>query len=255
MKIRNTVYSVKSKKDVEKLANRPYRIALDLGVGSIGYAVGALGTKADDKVFVEDLIMSGVRIFSSSKGAAERRQKRGQRNAIRHKRNRLIFLWKVLAEKELMLPFVKETSELDTNVIRFSEHVRTLKNGNVYSLRYKGLFEKLALDEIGFCIYHIANHRGTSSVRTFLDMDIEELKELEKNKNQLELVETVQANNKMISFIEILHDLNKNEVVGYRNTKERANVPLPKRDVILVELNKLLTTQRQFYEILSNVVD
>lgn len=251
MKIRNTVYSVKSKKDVERLANRPYRIALDLGVGSIGYAVGALVTKAD-KVFVEDLIMSGVRIFSSSKGAAERRQKRGQRNAIRHKKNRLIYLWKVLAEKELMLPFVNETSELDTNVIRFSEHVRTLKNGNVYSLRYKGLFEKLGLDEIGFCIYHIANHRGTSSVRTFLDMDIETLKELEKNKYQLELVETKQADNKMISFIEILHDLNENEVVGYRNTKERTNVPLPKRDVILVELNKLLAKQRQFYpEILT----
>jgi len=205
MKIRNNVYSMKSIKDVEKLANRPYRIALDLGVGSIGYAVGALASTNDNHIYVEELILSGVRIFSSSKGAAERRQKRGQRNVIRHKRHRLTYLWKILAERNLMLPYVKETSELDTNIVRFSEPVRKLKNGNVYSLRYKGLFEKLNLDEIGFCVYHIANHRGSSSVRTFLDMDVQELQELKKNKSKLELVEAKQANNQSISFIEILH--------------------------------------------------
>lgn len=253
MKIRNNVYSMKSIKDVEKLANRPYRIALDLGVGSIGYAVGALASTNDNHIYVEELILSGVRIFSSSKGAAERRQKRGQRNVIRHKRHRLTYLWKILAERNLMLPYVKETSELDTNIVRFSEPVRKLKNGNVYSLRYKGLFEKLNLDEIGFCVYHIANHRGSSSVRTFLDMDVQELQELKKNKSKLELVEARQANNQSISFIEILHELNKDGIIGYRNTNDRMNIPLPKRDVILVELNKLLATQKLFYpEVLTD---
>lgn len=167
MKIKNKIYVESSKKDVEKLNNRPYRLALDLGVGSIGYAVGAITKNEDNRTFVEDIIISGSRIFQSSKGAAERREKRGQRNSLRHKKNRLIFLWKILAEKELMLPYCKITDELDTSIVRFSERVRTLKKESIYTLRYKGISQKLELDEIGYCIYHIANHRGSSSVRTF----------------------------------------------------------------------------------------
>ena len=76
-----------------------------------------------------------------------------------------------------MLPYCKTTDETDTATVRFSEHVRTLKNSNPYMLRYKGLSDKLDLDEIGYCIYHIANHRGSSSVRTFLDASEEEQKD------------------------------------------------------------------------------
>lgn len=86
MKIKNKIYVESSKKDVEKLNNRPYRLALDLGVGSIGYAVGAITKNEDNRTFVEDIIISGSRIFQSSKGAAERREKRGQRNSLRHKK-------------------------------------------------------------------------------------------------------------------------------------------------------------------------
>ena len=162
-----------------------------------------------NKNFVEELIMSGARIFQSSKGSAERRQKRGQRNSLRHKKNRLNYLWKILAEKKLMLPFCKSTDELDTNIVRFSERVRTLRNESIYTLRYKGLSQKLELDEIGYCIYHIANHRGSSSVRTFLDMDEAELKELEKTKEQTEKTKQLSEKYTDISFIEILFENNK----------------------------------------------
>lgn len=247
MKTKNKIYNEVSKKDIEKLNNRPYRLALDLGVGSIGYAVGAITKNADDKNFVEELILSGARIFQSSKGSAERRQKRGQRNSLRHKKNRLNYLWKILAEQNLMLPFCKTTEELDTNVVRFSERVRKLKNESIYTLRYKGMFQKLELDEIGYCIYHIANHRGSSSVRTFLDMDEAELKELEKTKEQTEKTKQLSEKHGNISFIEILFENNKNDFIGYRNTGERTEIPLPTRDVIINELNKLLLKQKEYY--------
>ena len=247
MKIKNKIYVESTKKDVEKLNNRPYRLALDLGVGSIGYAVGAITKNEDNRTFVEDIIISGSRIFQSSKGAAERREKRGQRNSLRHKKNRLTFLWKILAEKELMLPYCKATDELDTSIVRFSERVRTLKNESIYTLRYKGISQKLELDEIGYCIYHIANHRGSSSVRTFLDMNKNEIKELEKIKKQLGKTEELVEKNNNISFIEILFANNCEKFIGYRNTGERTEIPLPTRDVILKELEKLLQKQKIFY--------
>ena len=247
MKTKNKIYIETSKKDVEKLNNRPYRLALDLGVGSIGYAIGTIIKNQEEKTFVDELILSGSRIFQSSKGAAERRLKRDQRNSLRHKKNRLTYLWKILAEKELMLPYCKMTDELDTSIVRFSKRVRTLKNESIYSLRYKGISHKLELDEIGYCIYHIANHRGSSSVRTFLDMTAEEIRELEKVKKQLGKTEELVEQNKDVSFIEILFNNNKDKIVGYRNTGDRTEVPLPTRDVILKELDKLLSKQKEFY--------
>jgi len=101
----NKVQEFEYKKIKEKLADREYRIGLDLGVGSIGYAVVSL-KKYDGKYdglsyLPEDIILAGSRIFESSIGAVERREFRLQRNSHRHHRERMRFLWKLLAKKEL----------------------------------------------------------------------------------------------------------------------------------------------------------
>ena len=84
MKAKNKIYEKMTKPVIEKLAERPYRIGLDLGVGSIGYAVGALAKNSDGEDCIDEIILSGSRIFAPSAGAADRRGYRGQRNAIRH---------------------------------------------------------------------------------------------------------------------------------------------------------------------------
>lgn len=244
MKVKNHIYSDKTKQVVEKLANRPYRVGLDLGVGSIGYAIGALAENKEKDYIIDEIILSGSRIFTPSSGAADRRAKRGQRNAIRHKSHRLNYLWKILAEKKLMLPFCKDTNELDTSIVRFSERVRRLKNSGPYKLRLKGLSEKLELDEIGYCIYHIANHRGSSSIRTFLDMPEAEQKEA---KESAAVLNAAQKKYHYRTFVELLNAINSNHLKGYRNRIGRTDIPIPTRDIIINELDKLLETQQKYH--------
>jgi CRISPR-associated endonuclease Csn1 len=243
----NKIYTERTHKISKKLNGRPYRVGLDLGVGSIGYAVGALSKNSDTDYIIEEIILSGSRIFIPSSGTADRRTCRGQRNALRHKHNRLDYLWKILAEQDLMLPYCKAANEADTAVVRFSERVRTLKSSGPYKLRYRGLSEKLERDEIGYCIYHISNHRGSSSVRTFLDMSPEEIKNQQETGAKEQILKNIENTYNYKTFIEILFAVNKKSFKGFRNNPERCDVPIPTRDVILNELNTLLANQKKHY--------
>ena len=226
----------------QRLNGRDYVLGLDLGVGSIGLAVVAQET-INDTLYPTDIVFTTSRIFTPSKGAADRRLSRGQRNALRHKRHRLQYLWKLLAERQLMLPYSEEETP-DPAVLRFSEEVR---RENPYDLRLKGLKERLTLAETGYAIYHIANHRGSSSIRTFLDE--KESAEEKKAKEQERKAEEIAKTKGLSTFIEVITAFNNESLVGYRNIKKRmdAAVPMPTRDIILNELNKLLKTQQQFY--------
>lgn len=224
-----------------RLANREYVIGLDLGVGSIGLAAIALDT-IEGNTYPTDVVFTTSRIFSPSIGAADRRMYRLQRNALRHKASRLRFLWKLLATKGLMLPY-QEQIVSDTAVLRFTESCR---RKNPYQLRLKGLLEQLSLEELGYAIYHIANHRGSSSVRTFLD-DVSKEDE-KKTATQRQLSEQIAKETGVTTFIEILAQFNQGKPGVYRNKKERNNgLPVPTRDAIINELDALLGKQSQFY--------
>jgi CRISPR-associated endonuclease Csn1 len=222
------------------LAGRPYSIGLDLGVGSIGLAVAAYDKQTNAPT---DLVFATSRIFSPSAGAADRRQQRGQRNALRHKANRLRYLWKLLASKNLMLPYSKQDVP-DPARLRFSEDII---RKDPYELRYTGLTEQLTLPELGYALYHIANHRGASSIRTFLDdeksSDDKKLEEQERETEKL-------AKEKGLStFIEVLVAFNTTEHIGFRNkdSLKDKKIPVPTRDIITREIEVLLTTQKEFY--------
>lgn len=224
----------------EKLNGRPYKVGLDLGVGSIGIAVVALEPDKAGDLIPSDLIFASSRIFPSSEGASARRGKRGQRNAIRHKVNRLEKLWKILAEKELMLPYVKKEVP-DPNRLRFAEEeIRK----DVYSIRYKALTEQITLKEIGLALYHIAGHRGASSVRSFVESTEKEKKEAEKRR----LTESICKKEHFNTFIEVLYYAKQTTGANFRNMdKYKINVPLPTRDIIENELNIILSNQQKYY--------
>ena len=226
----------------DRLSDRPYSLGLDLGVGSIGLAVVALEPDESGELFPTDLIHAVSRIFPSSQGAADRRMKRGQRNAIRHKAHRMEILWKILSEKGLMLPFSKEEVS-DPARLRFSEdEIRK----DPYQLRLKGLAERISPEELGVALYHIAGHRGSSSIRTFLDT--EETKEEEKEKKKLRQTEEISRKTGLNTFIEILYESKRTENTNFRNKLNASEkTPLPTRDVIENEMNRLLDKQREFY--------
>ena len=225
----------------KKLGNREYVLGLDLGVGSIGSAVVAID-RDGTRTYPADIVYSGVRIFPSSRGAADRREHRSQRNSLRHRRNRLKWVWKTLAEKGLMLPYSTEDTS-DPATLRFSEETR---RHDPYALRYKGLTEKLELQDLGYALYHIANHRGSSSVMA--DDDSKKKSASSKYGPSKELTKSLFKEG--VPFISILYEFNEEkENKVFRNTEANpdAIAPMPTRDLIENELNKLLDTQKKHH--------
>lgn len=229
----------------KKLAGRPYRIGVDLGVGSTGIAVVAM-MKMNGKFVPAELVFATSRIFESSAGAADRRQKRGQRNSIRHKANRMQKLWKLLASRGLMLPFTSDVST-DTACLRFVEE---LKRKDVYELRLKGLTSKLSLAELGYALYHIAGHRGASSILSFVEENDQDEKEIENRRE----TERICKEHGLDTFIEVLDWSRREHGTNCRNRQGASELtPLPTRDIIINELDRLLANQQIFHpEILTS---
>ncbi len=233
----------------KRLDSREYSIGLDLGVGSIGIAVVAMEPDENGTLYANDIIYASSRIFTSSKGASDRRKYRGQRNSIRHKAHRLRKLWQLLATKGLMKPYSSETVE-NPATLRFSTE---MLRRDPYKLRLKGLKNKLSLEEIGVALYHIANHRGSSSVRSFLNE--EKTKEEEMAEEQMSKTQNLAKRYNVDTYIEVLDYFNMDEIKGYRNKDTRSSsfiMPIPTRDIILSEFENLINTQKQFY---SDILD
>ncbi|VAV94952.1 CRISPR-associated endonuclease Cas9, partial [hydrothermal vent metagenome] len=135
-----------------------WRLALDMGTNSLGWAAFALGSTGE----VENLMESGVRIFSdgrepSSKDrvgeslAVERRLARGAR------RNR---------DRRL-----RRKRQLIDRLVRFGlmpediEERKSLENLDPYELRAAAVERPLSAHELGRALFHIGQRRGFLSNR------------------------------------------------------------------------------------------
>jgi len=251
-KEKSRIYNSMAQNLRDKLAGRKYSLGIDPGVGSIGCAVVALEEGEDGNLFATDIVYANSRVFKSSEGAQERRLKRGMRNSIRHKAHRLKKLWGLLASMGMMLP-VSDKEVENPAELRFSSEM--LKR-NPYELRLKGLTEELSLEEIGVALYHIANHRGASSVRVFADesRSKDEDREIEQCKASEEFVRKYHLQ----TFIEVLEKAKEEsakngEAIGYRNKTKFNSVPIPTRDIIGSEVDALLACQKKFHpEVLTD---
>ncbi|SOC26997.1 type II CRISPR RNA-guided endonuclease Cas9 [Thalassospira xiamenensis] len=130
-------------------ATKPYRLALDLGQSSIGWAVYLL----DKNLKVSSLIDLGTAIhphglnskMSASKGA-ERRKSRLARRTNAHKRQRMNALLKALTNHKLFPACQSQQN--------------ALKQLHPYALRAKGVTERLEPFEFGRALLHLAKFRG-----------------------------------------------------------------------------------------------
>jgi len=154
-----------------------YRIGLDLGIASIGWAI----IEHDEKEEAKRIVNLGVRVFDKAEMpkngdslAGERRAKRSLRRVIRRKAHR------VERTKFLLLNTLIKKEDL--------EDIYNLKT-NVYDLRFKALQEKIDNLEFSKILIHFVKHRGFKSNRKSEESTAEGgklIKAVKKNKEIME---------------------------------------------------------------------
>lgn len=135
-----------------------YRMGLDIGVTSVGWAVLENDSKGEPKRIVD----LGVRIFDAAENpqdgsslATPRREARSTRRRLRRRKHRMERLKKLMEQKGLI--------QLDQYQEKYN------KKGDmppdVYRLRYEALERILTGEELAQVLLHIAKHRGFQSNR------------------------------------------------------------------------------------------
>lgn len=142
-----------------------WRLGIDLGTNSLGWAALELGNNGDAWVPV-GLIDSGVRIFSDGRNpkdkqsnATKRREPRGARkNRDRYKRRRSRLI------RELIEFGLMPEDEIERKALEGSKGVCLLES-DPWILRARGLNEKISPYQLGRAIFHLHQRRGFKSNR------------------------------------------------------------------------------------------
>jgi CRISPR-associated protein, csn1 family len=211
-----------------------YSLGLDIGTSSVGWAVLDL-----DKERIHDL---GVRIFErpevpkTGKSLAEpRRIARSARHRLRRRRQRLNYLKRFFIDNNLI-------SEGRISDILSPTHPKKWRPiYDPYTLRIKGLNEKLSPEELFVALYHIAKRRGYKSNRISIEeQDVEGsqvLSAISENKLLLEKYKTKSVA-KVLTLDEKFKNNKRNKTSTYKNSFVRKNF----EDEVML----LLESQKKF---------
>lgn len=134
--------------------NQRYRLGLDLGTNSIGWALLAL----DDNDYVTGLIKTGVRIFPDGRNPKDRTSNAVARRLARQQRRRRD---RYLKRRERLMAQLVQLELMPTD----PAERKILESLDPYELRAKGLDQALTLPELGRAIFHINQRRGFVSNR------------------------------------------------------------------------------------------
>lgn len=221
---------------------RKYGIGLDIGIGSVGYAVISKTNNLDARI--EDI---GVRLFDSGENirqkasnAQERRGYRSTRRLLRRRKHRKERIKKFFLKIKLM------------NEMQLKAWQEQNGNQNVLQTRIKGLNEKLTPEEILDCIIHICNRRG---YREFYDEDSKkenaDKDELQKIEGGLASFDEIYQSGGYKSVAEMLINdsafRTETSFVDYRNHKNAKRYILIKREFVKKELEDILNKQSEYY--------
>lgn len=218
------------------MANK-VRIGLDIGIGSIGWAV-ITGDPKDSK-----LENFGVRIFDSgeldngkNRKSQERRHFRGARRLVRRRYFR----------KEWLKAHLINIGFLDDSVLREYE---LIKDQNVHFLKAKGASEKLTLAELYKCLIHTCNHRG---YRDFYENDdtLDSEDETSVNRSAANEFETMFRNSgcRTVSQFICKNFVNEAGQIEFRNRDScKDRYLLIRRKLLQDELRIILNKQAEFH--------
>lgn len=218
-----------------------YIIGLDVGIGSVGWAVVR---NEDDCKRIEDF---GVRIFDSSEDvknrkseAQKRREARGRRRLIRRRSYRKNALKYYLQKTGIT------TLEAIENYYKDNSH-------NIIDLRVKALDEKVSAEELTACLIHIANHRGYTP---FYEVDENDKKSDEgQNLSAMNKTDALILNGEYRSVAEAIkkdsyfkeESTNRNK---YRNTNEKKEILFSSK-MLKKEVLDILKVQSEYYSQLT----
>lgn len=224
------------------MKKRKYGIGLDIGVGSVGFAV--LSWTDEEDARIETL---GARLFASGETAdrkaslsQERRGYRSARRLIRRRKHR----------KDRVKFFLQKIGLISKEKLQAWQEVNG--NQNVLRTRLQGLTEKLTPEEIADTVIHICNHRG---YREFYE-DENDDKDAGLIKTGLSDFEKCYHAGGYKSVADMLLNDEKfqteTEFTDYHNHKNGERYILIKREYVRDELLAILRRQQQFYPQLND---
>lgn len=210
-----------------------YRIGLDIGIGSIGWAVVS-GEKETARI--EDF---GVRIFESgekengkSRTSQERRGFRGSRRLIRRRHYR----------KFLLKNHLENIGLLNTT---FNDDLVLCKDEDVYELKTKALDEKLSVAQLYKCLVHTCNHRG---YRDFYETDDADDDESVNKKAVHDFESRFNESNKRTVSEYLFCECREGGFVRFRNRNfGKEDYLLINRKLLKDEVEKILEKQSEYY--------
>ena len=216
-----------------------YRIGLDLGTNSIGWAILSLDSKGQPTGIVD----LGSRIFHDGRdpksGESSAVQRRLARQARRN-RNR-----KLQRQKKLLAILIKNGF-----FPKNSQKCEELKNLDVYALRVVALDREVKAYELGRIFYHLAQRRGFKSGRKYQEDESQK----QENKKLLPLLEDLEKRireEKSRTFGEyLLKKANSKETKRNKPCLEESLHPT--RKMIEDEFNHIITTQKQHHKNLTD---
>ena len=136
------------------MMNRPYRLGLDVGTNSLGWAILDL----DQHNQVCRVRKIGSRIFSDGRKPKDNTSLAVERRLARQARRRRD---RFLRRKERLVDKLISYGLFPSNEIER----RALEKIDPYELRYRGLSERLELGELARAIFHLNQRRGFKSNR------------------------------------------------------------------------------------------
>jgi CRISPR-associated endonuclease Csn1 len=135
-----------------------YRLALDLGSTSLGWAM----LKLNEQFEPTAIIKAGVRIFSDGREAAAPGKlgtslaaKRREKRSMRRRRDRYLRRRRAMLDALVKYGFFPEDTQ----------EQKLLERENPYELRANGLHQQLSLAQFGRALFHLNQRRGFKSNR------------------------------------------------------------------------------------------
>lgn len=216
-----------------------YRIGLDIGIGSVGWAVVSAGV-AGHPARIEDF---GVRIFESGENEKTRQsdcqERRGFRGVRRLERRR------AYRKKILRAHFQK----IGLCNPAFQDDLEACRDADVYRLKAEALERQLLPAELYKCLVHTCNHRG---YRDFYEPeeDDEEASENEAAANEFE--QGFRSSGLRTVSEYLLSAYCDEEFVRFRNRQDN-NMPhlLIRRRLLEEEAKAILSAQQRYYPCLT----
>lgn len=216
-----------------------YRIGLDIGIGSVGWAV-----INEEKRRIEDF---GVRIFESgesSNGKDRTSQERRGFRGIRRLERRRVHRKELLKNHLIHIGFIRDG---------FEDEYADVRDVDVHMLKVKGLDEKLSPAELFKCLVHTCNHRGYQDFYEGCIEDDDEDKESSKNKQAVQDFSRGFAESGCRTVSEyLIHSFpsaQAGQTVAFRNIDSRKEecFQLIPRKLLREEVKQILCKQREYY--------